>query len=242
MPNSRSGNCGPGQSPIRVVVLHDVSPVLDEVSLVLDDDSLVLDEVPLVLDDGPNCQQRAAPLKRRRMAAKLGDVVAKDLRILLVAINPAPLSAALGQHFATPTNKFLELLFASGLTSRRFPPSDAPRLVDEGIGLTSLAMRPTRAAAELTRAEQREGAAALVRRVARLRPQAVALLGLTLFPIVFPDAVEPGPGLKKVTLAGARVFVVPNPSGRNRAYPGFEKKLVWYRALAEAFPRPGRVR
>ena len=27
--------------------------------------------------------------------------------------------------------------------------------------------------------------------------------------------------------------MLPNPSGRNRAYPGFEKKLVWYRALAD---------
>jgi TDG/mug DNA glycosylase family protein len=32
------------------------------------------------------------------------------------------------------------------------------------------------------------------------------------------------------------VFVLPNPSGRNRAYPGFAAKLHWYRELAEAFP------
>ena len=30
-----------------------------------------------------------------------------------------------------------------------------------------------------------------------------------------------------------RIICVPNPSGRNRAYPGFERKLLWYRALAE---------
>jgi double-stranded uracil-DNA glycosylase len=27
------------------------------------------------------------------------------------------------------------------------------------------------------------------------------------------------------------VFVVPNPSGLNAAYPGFEDKLVWFRRL-----------
>jgi TDG/mug DNA glycosylase family protein len=47
------------------------------------------------------------------------------------------------------------------------------------------------------------------------------------------------------TLAGTPVYVLPNPSGRNRAFPGFEKKLVWYRGLAEVLrsgtahaPRP----
>ncbi len=54
---------------------------------------------------------------------------------------------------------------------------------------------------------------------------------------LIPDADERGPGAKRVTLAGARVFVLPNPSGRNRAFPGAAAKLVWYRALAEAFPR-----
>jgi len=40
-----------------------------------------------------------------------------------------------------------------------------------------------------------------------------------------------------VSLSGAAVFVLPNPSGRNRAYPGFAAKLRWYRELAETFPR-----
>src|SRR2546427_262748 len=60
----------------------------------------------------------------------------------------------------------------------------------------------------------------------------------------------PGPGAKPERLAGAAVFVVPNPSGRNAAFPGFADKLQWYRRLrrwAEEFRprepaalRPGR--
>jgi TDG/mug DNA glycosylase family protein len=61
----------------------------------------------------------------------------------------------------------------------------------------------------------------------------VALLGLTLYPVFFPGGTQTGPGLKAASLARAQVFVLPNPSGRNRAYPGFEKKLTWYRALAD---------
>jgi TDG/mug DNA glycosylase family protein len=154
-----------------------------------------------------------------------------------VAINPAPLSLHVGRHFATPTNLFWKLLYAAGLTSRLFEPAEAPLLLGEGIGLTSLVERATRTAAELRRAERRAGATALTRTVARLEPRVVALLGLTLFPDVFPDSREPGPGLKTVTLSGAPVFVLPNPSGRNRAYPGLAGKLPWYRELAERFPR-----
>ena len=33
-------------------------------------------------------------------------------------------------------------------------------------------------------------------------------------------------------IGGTELFVLPNPSGRNRAYPGFDRKLVWYEALA----------
>jgi TDG/mug DNA glycosylase family protein len=169
--------------------------------------------------------------------SRLVDIVATDLRILLVAINPAPLSSRVGRHFATPTNLFWKLLYAAGLTSRLFEPSDAPLLLAEGIGLTSLVERATRSAAELRRAERRVGATTLARTVDRLKPRAVALLGLTLFPDVFPDAHEPGPGLQGVTLSGSAVFVLPNPSGRNRAYPGLAGKLPWYRELAERFPR-----
>ncbi len=167
----------------------------------------------------------------------LSDIVAPNLRILLVAINPATGSATAGLHFATSRNPFWRLLHEAGLTPRQLLPHEAGELLEHGVGLVSLVSRPTRAAAELTRAEMRRGAEALAKTVARLRPRAIALLGLTLFPFVFPDADEPGPGEKRVTLAGARVFVVPNPSGRNRAYPGFAAKLVWYRALAEATSR-----
>jgi TDG/mug DNA glycosylase family protein len=175
--------------------------------------------------------------RARTPAALLADIVSSDLRILLVAINPAPLSLHVGRHFATPTNLFWKLLHAAGLTSRPFEPVEAPLLPGEGIGLTSLVERATRTAAELRRAERQAGAAALTRTVDRLRPQVVALLGLTLFPDVFPDSHERGPGLKAVTLAGSPVFVLPNPSGRNRAYPGLAGKLPWYRDLAERFPR-----
>jgi TDG/mug DNA glycosylase family protein len=168
--------------------------------------------------------------------AQLEDIVAADLRVLFVAINPATASAEVGQHFATPTNSFWRLLHESGLTKRRYEPAEAPRLPEEGLGLVSLVGRATRMASEVRPSEFRAGVGVLTAQVERWRPRLVALLGLTLLPFVLPDA-EPGPGLKSATLAGARVFVVPNPSGRNRAYPGFAGKLPWFRELRLASDR-----
>jgi TDG/mug DNA glycosylase family protein len=164
---------------------------------------------------------------------RLGDLVRSDLRLLLVAINPPPASVVAGQHFKSARNPFWRLLHEAGLTRTLLSPAEGKRLLAEGIGITSLVGRPTRTAAELGRAELRAGAVALRETVERLRPRVVALLGLTLYPFVFPGGDEPGPGLKIATLVRASVFVLPNPSGRNRAYPGFVAKLEWYRALAE---------
>jgi TDG/mug DNA glycosylase family protein len=163
---------------------------------------------------------------------RLEDIVAHDLRVLLVAINPATPSATSGHHFATPTNAFWRLLHASGLTTSLYHPSEARRLLEDGIGLVSLVDRPTRMASEVRPDELRAGVRSLATKVERWRPRTVALLGLTLLPFVLPDAGEPGPGPKRATFAGAHVFVVPNPSGRNRAYPGFAGKLPWYEKLA----------
>jgi len=163
----------------------------------------------------------------------LADIAALDLQVLFVGINPSTHSARAGHHFATRGNPFWRLLHASGLTPVLLRPEEDRRLLEFRLGLTSGCPRPTGAASELSRAEQVEGARLLLRRLERLRPRFVALLGLTLYRVVVPGGDEPGPGLKAGPLAGARVFVLPNPSGRNRAYPGFEKKLAWFRRLAE---------
>lgn len=167
----------------------------------------------------------------------LPDITAPGLRVLFVGINPSVHSAVAGHHFATRGNPFWRLLHASGLTPVLLRPEEDRRLLEFGLGMTSGCPRPTGAAADLTRAEQAEGARLLLRKITELNPRTVALLGLTLYRVVVRGASEPGPGLKTARLAGARLFVLPNPSGRNMAYPGFEKKLLWFRRLAELSSR-----
>jgi double-stranded uracil-DNA glycosylase len=160
------------------------------------------------------------------------DVVAPELRILFVGINPSLPSAIAGHHFATRANPFWRLLHAAGLTSVLLRPDEDAALLALGLGITNVCARPTRSAAELERAELRAGAERLAAKIAALRPRVVALVGVSLAPLVLPRNTAPGPGAKRARLADARVYVLPNPSGLNAAYPGFRNKLVWFRRLA----------
>ncbi len=162
------------------------------------------------------------------MGMLLSDILAPGLRVVFVGINPSIASGRVGHHFAGPGNPFWRLLHASGFTPALFQPEDDVRLVELGLGITNLCPRPTRTAAELTRAEYEVGVRELLRKLEASRPSVAALVGVTLARIVLPESREAGPGARRATLGGARVFVLPNPSGRNAAYPSFESKLAWF--------------
>ncbi|HVV84882.1 MAG TPA: mismatch-specific DNA-glycosylase [Kofleriaceae bacterium] len=162
---------------------------------------------------------------------RLRDVLCERPRILFVGINPGLRSGQLGHHFAGKGNPFWRLLHASGLVPELIAPEEDVRLADHGLALTNLCPRPTRSAAELERAELERGRRALAAKIRRLEPQVVALVGLTLYGVALPAVGPRGAGAKPERVDGARVFVLPNPSGLNAAFPGFAQKLVWFRRL-----------
>ncbi|HLK88406.1 MAG TPA: mismatch-specific DNA-glycosylase [Polyangia bacterium] len=164
-------------------------------------------------------------------ARPLRDVIVDRPRLLLVGINPGLKSGAVGHHFAGNGNPFWRLLYAACLTPVLLPYTEDRRLAEFGIALTNLCPRTTRTAAELTRAEIARGHAALARKIAAWRPAVVAFVGVSLYRTYFGAAAGPGPGPKRETIERARVFVVPNPSGLNASFPGFEDKLRWFKKL-----------
>src|SRR5258706_10027216 len=172
-------------------------------------------------------------MTRRGNRKRLRDVIAADLRLLFVGINPGLRSAEIGHHFGGKTNPFWRLLDAAGLTSRLLAPHEDRGLLAEGLGITNLCPRASRAASELGRDELRAGVRTLQRKIAKYRPRAVVFVGVSIYRAVFPRGVTSGPGAKTERLAGAPVFVVPNPSGLNASYPGFAEKLVWFEALRD---------
>ena len=163
---------------------------------------------------------------------RLPDIVAIRPRILFVGINPGARSGKLGHHFAGKGNPFWRLLHAAGLTPEVIPAVEDHRLAEYGYALTNLAARPTRSAAELKKTELVRGRRELLAKIEAMQPRVVALVGITLYPLVVERGTMPGPGPKPERLARARLFVVPNPSGLNASFPGFESKLVWFEQLA----------
>ena len=153
-------------------------------------------------------------------------------RILFVGINPSLTSARVGHHFAGPGNPFYRLLHAAGFVPEPLTFVDDVRLPEFGLALTNIAERATREAAELTADDYARGRRRLARTIAAIRPAVVAFVGGTAYRQFVGPSASSGPGPKPERIAGAAVFVVPNPSGRNAAYPGFKDKLVWYRRLA----------
>ncbi len=147
----------------------------------------------------------------------LPDVIAPGLDVLFCGINPSLMSAERGHHFARPGNRFWPAIHLAGFTPRLFTPDEDRELLRHGLGITNVVARPTRAAAELTPAELRDGATALADLVAEYRPRVLAILGITAWRVGFdrPKAVM---GLQPERIGGATTWVVPNPSGLNAHY------------------------
>ena len=168
----------------------------------------------------------------------VGDLLGDDVRLLLVGINPSLWTAATGAHFSRPGNRFYPALAGAGITDHVIDASggmtdpDRRQLTDRGIGITNIVARATATAAELTRDELRDGGRRLETLVERLGPPVVAVLGITAYRGAFgrPRAT---PGRQDVDLAGAELWVVPNPSGLN-AHETVDSLAAAYAEVARA--------
>ena len=146
------------------------------------------------------------------------DVIGPDLRVLFCGINPSLYAGATGHHFSRPGNRFWPTLYAAGFTDVRLHPAEGQKLLRFGYGMTNLVERATAGADELSAAELVVGRENLAAKVRRYCPRVVAVLGVGAYRTAFssPGAVI-GPQADR--LGGARLWVLPNPSGLNAHYP-----------------------
>ena len=171
---------------------------------------------------------------------RLTDRIAPGVRVLFVGINPGVRSAETGHHFAGPSNRFWKLLLESGLVPEPLTYEDDGRLPEFGFGITNIIARPTPGIDALKPAEYVAGWKVLERKIEKFRPRVLALVGVTVYRAVLPllAADDPPPprqragasaavGPQPLVVHGARVFVLPNPSGRNANFS--------YAAMLEAF-------
>jgi double-stranded uracil-DNA glycosylase len=160
------------------------------------------------------------PTKEQVLAAAgktLPDVIAPNLRVLFVGINPGLYTAAIGHHFGRPGNRFWPVLHRSGFTPRLLSPFEERELLPLGVGITNFVARATAAAAELAPEELRAGSLELQRKVAGCRPSIVASVGVQAYRTGFARP-KAGIGPQPEMLAGARLWVLPNPSGLQAHY------------------------
>ena len=137
--------------------------------------------------------------------------------MLFCGINPGLYSAATRHHFARPGNRFWPALYAAGFSDRLLQPWEEDRLLRRGVGITNLVARATAGADELTREELVAGRGRLERLVRRNGPRWVTVLGLGAYRSAFGRPLA-AVGAQSELVAGARLWVLPNPSGLNAHY------------------------
>lgn len=171
------------------------------------------------------------------VGAEVADLVGERVDLVFVGINPGLWTAATQTHFAHPSNRFYPALRRAGIVTRDIPPDgmddeDRRHLTDRGIAITNIVARATIRASELSVEDLRAGAEDLVARLEGWSPKVVAVAGVTAYRTAFrrPKAVL---GPQEEMLAGAELWVVPNPSGLN-AHETIDTLAEWYCRVAEA--------
>jgi double-stranded uracil-DNA glycosylase len=183
---------------------------------------------------------------------RLRDRIAPGLRVLFVGINPGVRSAVTGHHFAGFSNRFWKLLHESKLVPERIAFQDDARLLEWNLGITNLVARPSPGIGDLRPSDYIEGWTALDRKIRKYRPSVVALVGVTLYRAILPllggvpeserrtarNAPDRVLGLRPEIVHGARLFVLPNPSGRNANFT-YGEMLAAFKSLARFVKPPG---
>lgn len=178
---------------------------------------------------------RNKPTRAELLAAQdktVRDVIASGLRVLFCGINPGLYSGATGHHFARPGNRFWPTLHQAGFTPRLLHPSEERELLTYGYGITNLVPRATATADELLAVELVAGQRRLETKLKRYAPRVVAVLGIGAYRTAFAQK-SAMPGRQPEALAGATIWVLPNPSGLNAHYQ-LADLAEHFRALREA--------
>ncbi|WP_085121707.1 G/U mismatch-specific DNA glycosylase [Tistlia consotensis] len=171
------------------------------------------------------------------MAAPLPDILAPGLAVVFCGINPALSAAAAGHHFVARTNRFWRAVHLAGFTPEEIRPENDRTILQYGCGLTAVVGRATARADELSARDFADAAERFEGKIARAAPRFVAFLGKAAYAALV-DRRDLAWGPQAATFGGARPWVLPNPSGRNRAF-SLDQLVCAYRELQRALHRTG---
>lgn len=163
------------------------------------------------------------------MSEGLEDILAGQLAVVFCGINPGMLAAEQGHHFAGRGNRFWRTLHLAGFTPQQLRPEQDRKILQHQCGLTAVVDRPTARADQLSAEEFTAAAADFERKIAGHAPRFVAFLGKAAYAALSGQR-EVAWGRQPGRFGHATVWVLPNPSGRNRAFSQ-EQLVEAYRQL-----------
>lgn len=172
----------------------------------------------------------ANPKPSSKPPSAVPDVLASDLQVVFVGINPGRWSAAAGAHFANPRNDFWRLLHDAGFTPRLYAPEEQHDLPALGLGLTNAAYRTTPGSGDLRAGDFAGSADRLEQIAAELRPRWLAFVGKEAYRGAFRE--RPELGVQERRLGETCLFVLPSSSPANAAVP-YTERLRWFQELRE---------
>lgn len=163
------------------------------------------------------------------MEQPVPDYLRESLKIVFVGYNPSLRSGETGHHYANATNRFWKVLYLAGLTPREYKPQEDALLLELGYGLTNIVARPTRAAAEIRRAEYLAGRLILKKKLEYYRPGTVCFVGKGVYQ-EYSGQLKADWGFQpRQSVDGVQDFVAPSTSGLVRI--PLDEMLRIYRQL-----------
>lgn len=187
----------------------------------------------------------------------LPDALAPNLLVLFIGLNPGIRTAQTGHAYNHPSNLFWKLMYSSGVLPVRCTAEEDRTLPARfSLGLTNIVARPSRNGAELSKAEMDEGVSILEDKIRRWRPEAVCVVGKSIWESVWrvrhgkaigkaefkygwqEDEESMGSGevrdheqvdgtVYAESWTGAKVFVASSTSGLAATLRPEEKERIW---------------
>lgn len=158
------------------------------------------------------------------------DMLADNLDVVFCGTALGRASAQAKAYYANPGNFFWKALHGVGLTPVLLKPSDYPRVLEFGIGLTDLCKTAYGQDAELP--EDAFDYDALREKIDRCQPRFLAFTSKTGAAGLLEHGTTLGMkyGEQETRLGDTRLFVLPSPSGQARRF----WNITPWQALAQA--------
>lgn len=163
------------------------------------------------------------------MTNELPDIIAGRLKVLFCGINPGLAAAATGHHFAGRGNRFWRVIHLAGFTPEEIRPEKDHTILKYRCGLTTVVGRPTARADQLSPEEFISASVQFEQKIARYAPRIVAFLGKAAYSGLSGQR-DIAWGSQPTRMKGAAIWILPNPSGRNRAF-ALDRLVEAYRQL-----------